>query len=110
MIKKSGRKVSITLPTSLREELSRKGISDKDIDKFNKVICGDYSNDYYSDYTLTCYDEKPKDKWWQRLNCLWVYPLFILSIPFRYVAFGDYRFQPNSKTYRIISKLIGENK
>lgn len=110
MIKKQGRKVGTTLPVSLREELSNQGISDADIDKFKKVICGDCSNDYYSDYRLTDYGEKPKDKWWQRLNCLWVYPLFIVCIPFRYVMYGDYKFQPNSKAYRVISKLIGEDK
>lgn len=110
MIKKTGCKAHWGLPKKLEEELLEAGITKEDIQKFKVVICGTHDNDYYSEYTLTDYSKKPSDTWWQRLNCLWVYPLFIISIPFRYVMYGDHRFQPNSKMYRIISKLIGEDK
>lgn len=110
MIKKNGRRTSISFPQSLREKFLEVGISEEDIDKFKSVIYGDYNSDYYSEYTLTDYSERPSDTWWQRLNCLWVYPLFIMCIPFRYVMYGDYRIHPNAKVYGIISKLIGEDK
>ena len=110
MIKRRGYKTSYIFPESLKDELLSEGLTESDIEKFRKVIYGYYDNDYYSEYTLTDYSKTPEDTWWQRFNCLWVYPLFIVCIPFRYVLYGDYKFHPNSKTYKIITKLIGENK
>lgn len=111
MIKKNGHRTGYNFPESLRNELLLEGLTEEDIKKFRKVIYGDSGNDFYSEYTLTSYSEIPdEDTWWQRLNCFWVYPLFIACIPFRYVLYGDYRVQPNSKVYHIISKLVGENK
>lgn len=52
--------------------------------------------------------KKPRQTVMNRINSLWVYPLFALLIPFRYVFFGDYHVSEDSLFGRIILTLVGD--
>lgn len=43
----------------------------------------------------------------QRFNRLWVYPLFILAAPFRYVMYGDPGYDRESRLGRVLERLVG---
>lgn len=74
-------------------------------------IYGTYDNDYRSDTDLVI-----KRKWitrskitlMNRINRLWVFPLFILSVPFTYLFFGQSKINEDSKIAKILVWLIGE--
>ncbi len=42
-----------------------------------------------------------------RLNTLWIYPIFILLIPFRYLMFGEYKVNEHTKLGKCLSFLLG---
>jgi len=73
------------------------------------VIYGTYDNDYRSDFVIKHkFIKTPKQTILQRLNTLWVYPTFIVMMPFRYVVFGDAKVSEDSNFGKILIKLIGE--
>ncbi len=43
----------------------------------------------------------------QRINLLWFFPLFILSIPFQYLITGDWGINRNTKIGRAVEWLVG---
>ena len=53
------------------------------------------------------YPDAEKTKLIHRINALWVYPVFILLIPFRYLAFGSHFVNENSRTGKALKFLIG---
>lgn len=64
---------------------------------------------YDSDYVLKYkYANIPKKTFINRLNTLWVYPIFILLIPIRYLAYGEYKINEDSNLGKIVLHLIGE--
>lgn len=44
-----------------------------------------------------------------RLNSLWVYPIVVLLLPFKWVFTGVWGFSRNTKFGRFLCKLVGEN-
>jgi hypothetical protein len=44
----------------------------------------------------------------ERFNHLWVWPLFILCIPFLFVINGEPGINPRSRVGKIITKLLGD--
>ena len=76
------------------------------IEQFKKYL---YPYEEFSDVVLThrWYD-KPKSTLTNRLNMLWVYPVFIICIPFRFVVYGHFHVNPNTKLSEILKKLLGE--
>lgn len=43
-----------------------------------------------------------------RINCLWVYPLAVITLPFMWIATGRWGYSRNTKFGRILGKLVGE--
>ena len=51
---------------------------------------------------------KPK-AWWQRLNLLWMTPVFVLFVaPIQWLIKGEAGFDQRTKVGEVILKLIGE--
>lgn len=46
-------------------------------------------------------------KFWQRLNRLWFFPLYLLSVPFQWLFRGRIGFESTSKVAEFISKITG---
>lgn len=74
------------------------------------LLFGNYNNDYTSNYYVkeANWENAIKESFINRLNCLWVYPLFVMIAPFRYLMFGNYRVDENSKFGKAIEYFIGE--
>lgn len=55
------------------------------------------------------YNSDAKKTWWQRLNLLWVYPIFFtLVLPVQWVVKGRIGFDERTKLGRVVLKLVGE--
>jgi hypothetical protein len=50
-----------------------------------------------------------KTKWWQRLNRLWVYPIFLCTLPLQWIIRGETGVETESDLGVILTKLIGNN-
>ena len=47
--------------------------------------------------------------WWQRMNCLWVFPFYTVFIgPVMWVVTGSFGVEPSSRVGNVLKKLIGE--
>lgn len=74
-----------------------------------KYFFGDYNNEYrsHSRYTLHRYS-KPEQSAVQRLNILWVWPLYaVLVAPIKWVITGRSGVKAESKAGKILSWLLG---
>lgn len=79
------------------------------VDGLLDILFGTYDNDYHSGLVVKRkWVESEKSTVLQRLNTLWVYPLFICMMPFRYLLFGRPQFSEDSKLGRVIIFLTGE--
>lgn len=58
------------------------------------------------DFVVYKYSKSKKRTFLQRFNMIWVYPLFIITIPFQYLFLGDWGINRNSKFGKIIDKLV----
>lgn len=70
-------------------------------------MIGDYDGWSNGDYVVYKYDDIKPKSFFQRLNTLWVYPLFIITIPIQYLITGSHGTNRNSKLGKIIDKLVG---
>ena len=59
-----------------------------------------------SDYVVYKYNERSDRSFLQRFNMLWIYPLFILTIPFQFLFLGNTGVNRNSKIGKIVDKLV----
>ena len=58
-----------------------------------------------SEYTLYKYEHSYRS-FVNRLNLIWVYPLFFISIPFQWLFRGVIGFSRDSKIGRLVNKLV----
>ena len=70
-------------------------------------LLGNKDNWNMSEYVLHRYDHKNKQTFANRLNLLWFYPVFILTIPFQYLILGQIGVSRNSKIGKVINWLTG---
>lgn len=61
---------------------------------------------YGGEYTVYKY-ERSKKKLWQRVNCFWVYPLFMLSAPLQFLFYGQIGANKNSRVGKVLNFLVG---
>lgn len=59
-----------------------------------------------SDYSLRAYSDKGGRTIFNRVNMLWVWPLFMLSIPFQWIISGKTGYKLESKMGRILEYLV----
>jgi len=65
-------------------------------------------NEDWADYlVIKRYTKGYKSTLINRLNCLWVYPVFICTIPLQFIVLGKYGVDENSKIGHIITYLCG---
>lgn len=68
----------------------------------------DPDGDQRSSYAIRHkWPQKPKQKLIHRINELWVYPLFVLCIPLRYVILGHYQVSDQSRLGKTLLWLLG---
>ena len=67
--------------------------------------CGSFKIEHWDDI----YNKDVTKTLWQRLNCIWVYPVFVLFVlPIQWAWKGSAGFDERTKIGRIVLKLIGE--
>ena len=72
------------------------------------LLFGSYDDEGRSDLVVKYrYPDRVKTKLIHRLNTLWVYPIFVLLIPFRYLAFGNHQVNENTRFGKLLSFLLG---
>lgn len=82
---------------------------DNRIDSLDAFVRFVYSYDDNPDIIIRKrWYKKPKNTIGNRLNMLWYFPLFILCIPFRYVMFGYFNVNKNTRLGRVSRYLLGD--
>lgn len=69
-------------------------------------MMGDRDDYMCAGYVVYHYDKEMGRTFIQRLNMLWVYPLFFLSIPFQFLLTGSWGVSRNSKIGKVIDWLV----
>lgn len=91
----------------IMKELKEHGLENAKPSEILDHLFGDSYGRVQSRYTIRRYTEV-KTTTLQRFNLLWVYPLFLIAAPFRWILFGEVGFKTESATYRLLEKLIGK--
>lgn len=71
-----------------------------------EFMIGDYDHWRGGDYVVYKYKSRKKRNLIQRINMLWIYPLFIVTIPLQYLFAGDWGLNRNSKIGKIVDYLV----
>ena len=58
-----------------------------------------------SEYTIRKYNHTQKSIF-NRINMLWVYPLFLIMVPFQWLLCGDTGFKRESRIGRVLDFLV----
>lgn len=88
------------------KEKSGKNLSELTKEELVELLFGNYNNDYRSDFIIKCYNNYSKRTLWNRLNLMWIYPLFIIALPFQYLITGDTGINRNTKIGRVVDRLV----
>lgn len=94
-----------TLDYHVKEQCG-KSLRDLTKDELITLLFGNRDNDYTSNFIVKCYDNYSKRTIWNRLNMLWVYPIFLMLLPFQYIITGDTGVNRNTKIGRIVDWLV----
>lgn len=96
-----------------KEEIIRlAGGDEASVDSVMGVLFGTRIYDYEDNqYFVYGYDEENiKQKWWQRLNALWIIPLvLILVFPVQWLMKGRVGIKENTKFGRMLINLVGRD-
>lgn len=92
-----------TILKDCKEDLGRDSVT---AEESLRYILGDSDGWSSSDYVIYKYEHPTKRRFIQRLNFVWVWPLFVISIPFQWLLKGDLGVSRNSRIGRVIDWLI----
>lgn len=96
-----------------RSSITKKMKDETDMNELLDTLFGKY-NDGESEYVIYRYDN---DSEWehsrrstllQRFNMIWVWPLFMITVPFQWLFLGKVGLNSHSKFGKFVMKLIGE--
>lgn len=94
----------------LKEIKEHKGIENPTVNQVLSHLFGDEDGWVASDYTVRAY-EKVKTNPIQRLNTIWVYPLYALIVaPVKWIVTGDTGVKTESRFYGVLKFLLGDPK
>lgn len=80
----------------------------KTAEQLLNLLFGSYQDDYYSEYVVQSKSwSRVNTTFFNRLNCLWVYPAFIPVALFRFLFFGRAQVDEHSKFGKILTYLLG---
>ncbi len=86
----------------LEKTLDSRGIKTPTGAQVFDMLFGTYGNDYHTDFIVKERWVNTKQTVLHRINSLWVYPLFVLLMPFRYVMFGNPKVDEDSTLGKIL--------
>ena len=91
---------------SIRKEILDELGEDKSADALLDNLLRSTDGWNNSDYRIIKYTNVQKSSLWNRLNYLWVYPVFICSIPFTWLITGKWGLDRKSKVGKVVDWLI----
>lgn len=71
-----------------------------------EYLLGDSDNWCGSDFVVYKYEAITARSLVQRINTIWFYPLFILTVPFQYLIHGNVGINRNSRIGKIVNWLV----
>lgn len=80
------------------------------VDSVLSVLFGTAREDYEDNqYFVYGYDEEGvKQKWWHRVNTLWLVPLVLVFVfPVQWLLYGRTGIRENTKFGRVVLKMVG---
>lgn len=83
-----------------------KPLKDLTKEELIELIFGNRDNEYRGNFIVKTYYNRSERTIWNRLNLLWVYPLFLVALPFQYLITGDTGVNRNTKIGRIVDWLV----
>lgn len=98
-----------SINTIIKEVKDANGTADPTAKEVLEYMIGDSDNWTNGDYVVYKYSETKRRNFIQRINMLWVYPLFIITIPLQYLLLGDWGLNRNSKVGKIVDWLVKFN-
>lgn len=94
----------------LKEIKEHEGIENPTVNQVLSHLLGDEDGWIASNYTVRAY-EKVKTNPIQRLNAIWVYPLYALVVaPIKWIVTGSTGVETESRSYRLLKLLLGDPK
>jgi hypothetical protein len=91
---------------SVRKEILDELGEDKSAEALLDNLLRDTNGWNNSDYRVIKYTNVQKRSIGNRLNYLWVWPIFICTIPFSWVLTGTYGLDRNSKVGKVVDWLV----
>jgi hypothetical protein len=98
-----------SIDTIIKEAKEANGTKKPTAEEVLTYMMGDSDGWRNGDYVVYKYTKSTKRTFLQRFNMLWVYPLFILAIPFQFLFVGDIGLNRNSKIGRLVDRLVKFN-
>lgn len=112
MLEKKKRRLDSSIKSKILEEIHANTTKEKNDITADDVLYhlfGDYECGRFCDYTFYRYAEPSKKSFWQRFNICWVYPLFLITIPYQWLVNGEIGVNKNTKIGKVIDYLVKFN-
>lgn len=100
MLEQKKKRQSYYMKREILEDLGDNPTADQVLD----YLLGDQDG-HRSDYNVYKY-EYGKRSLKNRVNMIWVYPIFLISIPFQWLIIGEIGISKNTKIGRVVDKLV----
>lgn len=100
-------KSRVRYKSRILEELSAEGVPNPTAEEVLNFLLGDPA--YHcsgSDYYVYKYKRKKPRTVFQRFNFLWVFPVFLVSLPFQWVFTGQTGITRNSRIGKVVDWLV----
>ncbi len=98
-----------TIDTIIKETKDTNGTDNPTAKEVLEYMIGDSDNWTNGDYVVYKYAKTKRRNFIQRVNMLWVYPLFVITIPLQYLFLGDWGLNRNNKVGKIVDWLVKFN-
>lgn len=105
-IERESRRVDGIMATHWIKEDSGKSVKDMTGQEVVDALFGNYDNEYFSNFHVRYYYKSSKRTIWNRLNLLWVWPVFLIVAPFSYIIRGEIGVNRTSKIGKIVDYLV----
>ena len=98
-----------SISTIIKEVKEVNGTDNPTAKEVLEFMIGDSDGWRSGNYVLYKYNKTKKRNFIQRVNMLWVYPLFVVTIPLQYLLFGEWGLNRNNKVGKIVDWLVKFN-
>lgn len=97
-------------PSEIRNFEFKQLLKDNNINTLDELYSFLYPYDFSPDNIIIRkrWFDTPKTTMLNRFNSIWVFPIFFVCIPIRYILYGNFYVNKESKLGKILKSLLGE--